>query len=238
MGPRPSLGRRPASLIKDAQDTLPSPPGVRQNSRRRRDRGAPPVLSSGASRTQRFTRWQHLTAQPWHWGVLAGPILISCPHVADGASSRWPVSTPPSQARHGEAARWCPLFPPAHRRGSKSGSQFTDLSSRLTPTPARPARTPGIQGAPSGGTAAFPLLRKGLARSPAHTFPAQPNMARRPKRSTAPRTATACSRGGLARRLGVAAARRPSSVHPDHLQPPRNTTETTTARGQHGLRQP
>jgi hypothetical protein len=37
------------------------------------------------------------------------------------------------------------------------------------------------------------------------------------KLSFVPRTATACSRGGLARRLGVAAARRPSSVHPDHL---------------------
>jgi hypothetical protein len=34
MGSRPSFGRRPASLIKGAQDTLPCPPGVRRISRR------------------------------------------------------------------------------------------------------------------------------------------------------------------------------------------------------------
>jgi hypothetical protein len=104
--------------------------------------------------------------------------------------------------------------------------RFAVHSSRLTPTPARPARTPGIQGAPSGGTAAFPLLRRGLARSPAHTFPAQPNMARRPKRSSAPRTAPARSRGGLARRPGVAAARRASPAH--------QTTSSSTRRPSHG----
>jgi hypothetical protein len=99
-------------------------------------------------------------------------------------------------------------------------------SSRLTPTPARPARTPGIQGAPSGDTAAFPLLRRGLARSPARTSPAQTNSARRPNRSSAPCMAPARSRGGLARRPGVAAARRPSSVH--------HPTSSSTRRPSHG----
>jgi hypothetical protein len=98
--------------------------------------------------------------------------------------------------------------------------------SSLAPTPARPARSPGIQGAPSGGTAAFPLLHRGMARRPARTTPAQVITARRPKHSSVPRTASPRSRGGLARRLGVAAARRLSSVH--HI------TCTSTRRPSHG----
>jgi hypothetical protein len=68
---------------------------------------------------------QQLTARLWHWGVLAGQVLeLVCPREADGALPRWPGSTPPSPARHGEAARWRPPFPPAQGHGSKSGSQL------------------------------------------------------------------------------------------------------------------
>jgi hypothetical protein len=213
MGSRPSFGRRPASQGKIVQETKPCPTGARQKAWRRRDRGAPPAFSSDASLTRFHAHGQRHTARLWHWGVLAGQILVLVrPRAADGALPRWPDTTPPSPARHGVAARWRPTFPPAQRHGSKSGSQFKPCS-HACPAGAV-AWYPGRTERPHGGVPA-PAQRHGTKASTHNSCTGDHGS--KAKRSSVPRTASACSRGGFARRLGVAAARRPSSVHPNHL---------------------
>jgi hypothetical protein len=141
--------------------------------------------------------------------------------VADGALPRWPDTTPPSPARHGEAARWRPTLPPAQRHGSKSGSQFKPHS-HACPAGAV-AWYPGRTERRHGGV---PAPAQGHGTKTSTHISCTSEHGRRPKRSSAPRTASARSRGGLARRPGVAAARRPSSVH--------QTTCSSTRRPSHG----
>jgi hypothetical protein len=187
MGSRPSFGRRPASQRKGVQEALPCPTGVRRIARRRRDRGAPPVSGSGASPPRlNVSRLVYATARLW--GVPAGRALNSVVlRAASGAPSRWPGTLLPPPARHGAAA-------PKTLSCRKPSRRHPTQPHALHVQHVRPARPHGAQCAPRRATTPFSSCTDSPARRPA----AQQLF--RARRLRAP--------GGLARRLGVAAARR------------------------------
>jgi hypothetical protein len=139
-----------------------------------RPRGAPPAFGSGASRPS------STSPGSTHGSALA--LGCACrPGFRTRAPARGgrrvvPVAGHDAAAAGVSRRDGSRVSPTCTSHGSKPGSQIKPCAS----TPARPARSPGNQGAPSGGTATSPLLHK------RHGAMAKPTFC--------PRTATACSR--------------------------------------------
>jgi hypothetical protein len=177
---------------------------------KRRPRGASPASGLrvlDAQAPQLPPKDAPVTAR--NWGVPAGPALTSM--FPRAASGRRPGSRARRHRRRRVMARRCQT-PPAQASGRSPVQQIKPCA----PTPVRPARSPGNQGAPRGGTAAFTLLHEKLgAKAGTPTFQhkrsrldgrTHPLLARRQRR---PKTQAAQEL--LLPRCGKLAARRPAT---------------------------